>query len=94
MRIYPQKTRVVFQVRIRFGGGTPRKSAFVAGFLLPRDVQSARFTDVLDGVSRHYKACYVTLRSEKDVDAEIARWMKRAYKFGAQEHLKASKSNR
>jgi hypothetical protein len=94
VRIYPQKTRVVFQVRIRFGGGTPRKSAFVAGFLLPRDVQSARFTDVLDGVSRHYKACYVTLRSEKDVDAEIARWMKRAYKFGAQEHLKASKSNR
>ena len=94
VRIYPQKTRVVFQVRIRFAAVSPRKRSLQAHFLLPRNVQSPRFVDILDGVSVHYKVCYVTLESEKDVDAEISRWMKRAYKFGAQEHLKASTSKR
>jgi hypothetical protein len=88
VRIYPQKTRVVIQSRIRFAGGSPRKTLFLAGFLLPRDLHSPRFADVLDGVSKHYKACYVPLRSEKEVDAEIARWMKRAYRFGTQDHLR------
>jgi hypothetical protein len=88
VRIYPQKTRVVIQARIRFAGGTPRKRRFVAGFLLPRGTRSPRFTDELDGISRHYKVCYVALDSEGDVDAEVARWMKRAYRFGVQEHLR------
>lgn len=88
VRIYPQKTRVVFQVRTRFANGTPRKTAFIAGFMMPLDVESSRFVDVLDGFSKHYKMSWVKLESEKEVDAEIARWMRRAYKFGAQEHLK------
>ena len=88
VRIYPQKTRVVFQVRTRFANGSPRKRAFIAGFMMPLGVQSSRFVDVLDGFSRHYKMGWVKLETEKDVDAEIARWMKRAYKFGAQEHLR------
>ena len=87
VRVYSQKTRAVIQARIRFAGGTPRKRQFVAGFLLPRDVDSPRFSSVIDGLSRHYKAVYVTLDSEADVDAEIARWMKRAYRIGRQEHL-------
>ena len=87
VRIYPQKTRVVIQARIRFAGGQPRKRHFIAGFLLPRSTRSKRFSDVLDGVSKHYKAVYVPLYSEKDVDAQIAGWMKRAYRFGIQEHL-------
>jgi hypothetical protein len=88
VRIYPQKTRVVFQVRIRFAGGTPQKRQFVAGFLLPRTTHSPRFVRVLDGVSRHYKAVYVPLRTEAEVDAEVARWMRRAYRFGRQDHLR------
>ena len=88
VHIYPQKTRVVFQVRIRFAGGRPQKQQFIAGFLLPRATRSPRFVRVLDGVSRHYKAVYVPLRTEADVDAEIGRWMRRAYRFGRQDHLR------
>jgi len=87
VRIYPQKTRVVIQARIRFAGGSPRKTQFVAGFLLPRGATSPRIAKVLDGLSRHYKACYVPLRSEAEVDAQIARWMRQAYRIGIQEHL-------
>lgn len=62
VRIYPQKTRIVMQARIR-------------------------------NVSRHYIAAYVPLRSEDDVDAEVKRWMKRAYRFGCQEHLSGPRAH-
>jgi len=89
VRIYPQKTRVTMQARIRFAGGTPQKRLFVAGFLLPKGTRSQRFSKMIDGVSRHYVACYVPLRSVAEVDAQIARWMRQAYRFGIQEHLQA-----
>jgi hypothetical protein len=88
VRIYPQKTRVVFQSRIRFAGGQPRKRLFLAGFLLPRDVTSPRFSKVLHNLSRHYNAVYVPLRTEADVDREVGRWMRQAYRFGRQDHLR------
>jgi hypothetical protein len=88
VRVYPQKTRVVIQARIRFMNGTPRRSAFVAGFLLPRGTTSARFSKVEDYRSRHYVGCYVPLATEDEVDAEVARWMRQAYRIGRQEHLK------
>jgi hypothetical protein len=88
VRIYPQKTRIVIQARIRFAGGTPQKSRFIAGFLLPPGTTSPRISATLDGVSSHYIACYVPLSREADVDAQIARWMRRAYRFGRQDHLK------
>ena len=91
MRIYPQKTRVVFQSRIRFAHGHAQKSQFLAGFLLPRRASSPRFSKVLDGLSRHFKVCYVPLRSEADVDRDVARWMRRAYRFGRQEHLRPAR---
>jgi hypothetical protein len=93
VRIYPQKTRVVFQSRIRFAHGHPQKRLFLAGFLLPRHASSPRFSKVLDGLSRHFKVCYVPLRSEQEVDAAVARWMRRAYRFGRQEHLRAARKS-
>jgi len=39
------------------------------------------------GLSRHYKVCYVALRSEDDVDRDVAHWMRRAYRFGREDHL-------
>ena len=89
VRIYPQKTRIVIQSRIRFAGGRPQKSRFIAAFLLPRGTASPRFSDVLDGVSRHYSAYYLPLSREADVDAQVARWMRRAYRLGCQEHLRS-----
>ncbi len=94
VRIYPQKTRVVMQVRIRFGGGHPQKTRFVAGFLLPPGTRSPRFSKVLTGLSRHYVVCYLPLARESDVDAEVGRWMKQAYRIGRQEHLYRRSGNR
>jgi hypothetical protein len=47
-----------------------------------------RIFDKRATLSKHYIACYVPLGREADVDAEVARWMRRAYRFGCQEHLK------
>jgi Domain of unknown function (DUF5655) len=88
VRIYPQKTRAIMQVRIRFAGCRPMKKQLVAHFLLPHGTTSPRFSEVLDNASPHYIAAYVPLQSEAEVDAEIRRWMKRAYRFGCQEHLR------
>lgn len=87
VRIYPQKTRVVMQVRIRFAGGQPQQRRFVAGFLLPRGTKSPRFSRTLSNLSRHYVACYLPLSRESDVDAEVRRWVRQAYRIGCQEHL-------
>jgi hypothetical protein len=38
-----------------------------------RFISANRFSKVLDGVSRHYKACYVPIRTEAEVGAEIVR---------------------
>lgn len=88
VRIYPQKTRVVMQTRIRFVAGYPRRSALLASFLLPRDTSSARFSKTEQYGSRHYFVAYVTLESEAEVDGEMARLMRLAYAIGNQDHLR------
>lgn len=83
--VIPQKTRVVFMTRIRFAGGTPRKSYFDAHFLFPRRLRSPRITWGM----KYYKRCYgyrVHLRSAKDVDAQLRRWLRTAYRVGNQEY--------
>jgi hypothetical protein len=87
VRIYPQKTRLVMQSRIRLASGYPRKRALIVGFLLPPAVRSPRFGKTPDGVSRHYVVRYVRFTDERDVDAETARWMRQAYRLGRQDHL-------
>lgn len=86
--VIPQKSRIVFMTRIRFAGGTPRKSHFDAAFLFPRRLRSPRITWGM----KYYARCYgyrVHLKSAKDVDAELRRWLRIAYRVGNQEFLKA-----
>jgi hypothetical protein len=77
------------QARIRFVNGRPTKRQFIAGFLLPPGTASPRFVNVLENVSRHYFMAWVALSSEADVDAEVRRWVRIAYRFGCQEHLQS-----
>jgi len=88
--VIPQKTRVVFMTRIRFAGGTPRKSYFDAGFLYPRPLRSPRIAWSM----KYYARCYghrVHLRSPKDVDAQLRRWLRTAYRVGNQEFRQAGR---
>ncbi|HET9369628.1 MAG TPA: hypothetical protein VFO19_05250 [Vicinamibacterales bacterium] len=88
VRVYPQKTRAVMQVRMRFLAVYPRKSAILAGFVVPTGTASTRFEKVEYYGSRHYVVGTVRLRTVDDVDAEIRRLMKLAYGIGEQRHLK------
>jgi hypothetical protein len=41
VHMIPQKTRVVFQARMRFAGAMPRKSHLICHFILPRRIDNA-----------------------------------------------------
>ena len=81
--VVPQKSRFVFMTRIRFAGGMPRKSYIDAHFLYPRALRSPRIT-----ASMKFSRCYahrLHLRSPRDLDAQLLRWLRTAYRVGQQE---------
>ena len=82
----PQKTRVVFQVRVRFGGCYPRKSHLVCALALPRLNGDPRFYKT-EKFAAHFIGHWFRVYSEADLDADVQRWMCEAYEVGAQ-HLK------
>lgn len=82
----PQKTRVVFQVRMRFAGATPRKSHLLCHFILPRKIDNRRFQKIEKFSPRCY-GHYLLVRSEAELDNQVARWLKEARAVGGQKHL-------
>lgn len=58
----PQKTRVVFMVRVRFAGAYPRKSYFVAGFALSRRLKSPRIKKI-EEYAPHFIGHLMDIRS-------------------------------
>lgn len=85
-RMIPQKTRVVFQTRMRFAGATARKSHLLCAFILTRKVESPRFQKVEKFSPRSY-GYYLPVRSETELDRAVAGWLKEAYAVGQQKHL-------
>lgn len=83
----PQKTRAVFQARMRFAGVTPRKSFLICHFILPRRIGGARFYKIETFTPRCH-AHYLRVRERGDLDREVARWLREAYEVGEQRHLK------
>jgi hypothetical protein len=86
VHMIPQKTRVVFQVRMRFAGATPRKSHLLCHFILPRKIDNGRFYKI-ETFNPRCHAHYLRVDEEADLDAEIARRLKQAYAVGQQKHL-------
>ncbi len=83
----PQKTRVVFQVRVRFGGCYPRKSYLMCALGLPRAGDDPRFFKV-EKYATHFVGHYFRVYSEADLDEAVQQWMHESYEVGAQMHLK------
>jgi Domain of unknown function (DUF5655) len=82
----PQKTRVVFQVRMRFLALYPRKASLLCGFVLARRVEHPRFEKILSvGPRSHVHDLRLT--SVDEIDADVRRWMREAYASGEQQHL-------
>ena len=83
VRMISQKTRVCFQVRVRFAGAVPRKTYFIANLALPYRAQDPRFTRV-DDYAPHWHRHEFPVSRERDLDARVQQWLKESYEVGAQ----------
>jgi hypothetical protein len=81
-----QKSRVVFMVRVRFAGASPRKTELVCGFFFKRKVASPRFWKI-EHLGRTDWVQRIKVRSMSDFDAEFKTWIKEAYAVGEQRHM-------
>ena len=82
VRMIPQKTRVVFQVRVRFTGAYPRKSYFLCGIAPPGRVDDPRFVKI-ETYAPHFQGHFFRVASEADLDKQVQRWLHESYKVGA-----------
>jgi hypothetical protein len=81
--VIAQKTRISFQVRVRFAGAIIRKSYIECGFWLKRRVESPRFQRV-EAFTKHDFGYYFRLTDKSQLDDELAGWVREAYEVGCQ----------
>jgi hypothetical protein len=88
VHVIPQKTRLAFQVRVRFAGFSPRKSSLRLALWFTKPSPGPR----VERIEKITPRCYVhyfRIASEADLDAELQDWLHRAYRVGRQEHLES-----
>jgi hypothetical protein len=82
------KTRIAFQGRVRFAGVVScSHSGLVIGFWLKRRIDSPRFIKV-EYLLRSDWIYRMRIDDERELDRELAGWMREAYAVGQQEHLR------
>jgi hypothetical protein len=86
VRMIPQKTRVVFQVRVRFAGCYPRKSHLLCGIALSHRLDIPRFVKI-EEYAPHFIGHQFRVYSMEDLDAEVQCWLRESYDVGAQKWL-------
>ena len=86
VRVIAQKTRVVFQERVRFAACMPRKSYLLCALALPQRYNHPRFLEITTYPPR-FHGHYFRVDSVKDLDPQVQRWMRKAYTVGEQRHL-------
>lgn len=85
VRIIPQKTRVTFQVRIRFTSCYPRKSHLLCGLVLRREITSPRFARI-EKYGPHFVVHYLKVDSPTQLNTEVQDWLQESYRVGAQDY--------
>jgi hypothetical protein len=86
--IIPQKTRLVFQARVRFISCTPRKNYLLCSFGLSRKLASPRFHKITRYAPRWFGHEY-RLTAKEELDDELIVWIRESYDVGQQKHLSA-----
>jgi uncharacterized protein DUF5655 len=76
--VYAQKTRIVFQTRVRFGGAVVRAGSLDAALWLRRRVEHPRLRRIESFGALGY-GVHFTLTQPGDVDASLAALMREAY---------------
>jgi len=87
-KIIPQKTRIAFQVRMRFAAVIPRRNCLKGHLVLAERQKSACFEGVQSYSSRNHVHVF-RLVSEQQLDAEFCHFIAQAYRVGQQKHLNA-----
>jgi hypothetical protein len=86
VKMVPQKTRLVFMVRMRFINVQVRKSHLILGFVFGRRLEDPRFSKV-ESYSPRSHVAYVRVSNDEELDASVRRWIREARKTGLQQHL-------
>lgn len=85
---YAQKTRIIFMVRVRFGGAVVHNSYVDASLWLKRRIEHPRLRRTEDygrlGFGHHFR-----LEQPDDVDTALRALMREAYRIGTQETTSA-----
>ncbi len=86
VEVLPEKTRIALHVRMSFAAFSAKKHWLDGHVVLARRVHSARFKRVYV-VSPRNVVHEFRLTSPRDVDSEVASWLREAYSVGEQKHL-------
>jgi hypothetical protein len=81
--VYAQRTRIIFQVRVRFGGAVPKKKWLEARLWLKRRAEHPCLRRV-ESYGRLGYGHYFRLAQTSDVDMQLAELMREAYLVGEQ----------
>jgi hypothetical protein len=84
--VVPQKTRIVFMVRVRFAGAVVRNGWIEAAMWLTRRAASPRVHRI-ETVAPNCHIPLFRLTTPADVDDELRSLLREAYSIGRQEHL-------
>lgn len=87
VRVTPQKTRVVFQVRVRFAGAYPRKSYLLCAFALTRKITHPRLVKY-EYYGPNWHGHLFRIESEDQFGDKFRQWVKEAYAVGEQRYLR------
>jgi len=80
----PQKTRVVFMVRVRFAGAVPRKAYLRCTFALPRPNPDPRFVKI-ETYNPRWHGHTLHARSQADLDDQVQAWLCESYAYFGQQ---------
>lgn len=78
VQVIPQKSRLAFVARVRFGVLMPRKRSLIVGFALPRWLTSARILKTEEFGPR-WRYHYLRVVNAADVDAELRGWLRESH---------------
>jgi hypothetical protein len=84
--IIPQKTRVMFQVRVRFLGCMPRKAYLLCNFEFAQRKAHPRFRKI-ETYAPRWHGHELRVDSEQELDDQVAEWIREAYAVGEQKPL-------
>lgn len=83
----PQKTRLVFMVRMRFAGFTVLKSGLRVGLILERRLDPDPRLEKVETFGPRSVGHYFRIEREDQLDAAMQKWVREAYDCGAQKHF-------